>query len=432
MPFLTFYFALLLCLLLIGLFAASEAALAATNRVRLRHLLRAQNDGEDGATPTGGMDADAQRFIATVTVAANIPLLAAAAFSLCLATYRYGASWQTILVCGGVAIMTISLFQITPRLLVSQPGALERLWWIKPARLIVALLGPPVALMMNAGRLVLAPLGLAQSHAQREEAGPGDEAAHTEELRDLVQSAQDSGAIGEKGRELIESIFVFGDTRVHDVMTPRTEIVALSQDSEPERVLDSLQESGFSRLPLYEGDADSIVGILHIKDVLKQLGDENNLVASALMRAPLFLPESRKIDAALAEMRAARTHLAVVIDEFGGTAGLVTVEDILEELVGEIVDEHDTKTDEPLVILDESHAIVDARLHADDLKSDWDLALPTGEFDTVAGFMIEQLGRELAQDDVVELSHAELRVHSMREGRPEKILITKKGQSGED
>jgi CBS domain containing-hemolysin-like protein len=138
------------------------------------------------------------------------------------------------------------------------------------------------------------------------------------------------------------------------------------------------------------------------------------------------VPESQKIDEALAAMRAQRTHLAIVMDEFGGTAGLLTVEDILEELVGDIADEHDHKADDPLVILDEQTALVDALLHTEDLEELWDLTLPTGEFDTVGGFMIEQLGKALVAGDRLELPNAVLLVHSVRGRRPKKILITRK------
>jgi putative hemolysin len=248
-----------------------------------------------------------------------------------------------------------------------------------------------------------------------------------EEIRDLVETAQASGVIEEGGKELIESIFDFGDTRVHEVMIPRPDILALPVTSSVEEVLDALQESGFSRVPLHEGSVDRIAGILHAKDVLRALSrGEVEFSVQSLMRPPVYVPESRKIDEALALMRAERTHLAIVIDEYGGTAGLLTVEDILEELVGEIADEHDSREEAPLQIIDENMAIVDALLHTDDLHDQWDVLLPTGEFDTVGGFMIEQLGRALACNDRVELPNATLVVLSLRGGRPKKIRIDRK------
>ncbi|HEX8236853.1 MAG TPA: hemolysin family protein [Abditibacteriaceae bacterium] len=439
------YIALIFCLLLVALLAASEAALAASNRVRLRHMLQAQasQSGDDhGAVQllSNELSGDAQRFIATVTIAANMPLLAAAALTVWLAQNRYGRDWIALLLIGAVAFATISIFQITPRLLMSRPGALERLWWVRPARFLVAILRPPVSLLIVLGTILLRLFGLMPSRrAAGSEERTRDRARDDEdesvavavggapEIRDLVESARESGAIEESGRELIESIFTFGDTRVREVMIPRPDILGLPVDASVNRVLDALQESGYTRLPIYEENIDRVVGVLHAKDVLRALGrGENAFVAQGLMRPALYLPESQPIDEALATMRSKRTHLAIVIDEYGGTAGLLTVEDILEELVGDIADEHDQRVENPLQIVDENTAVVDAGLHTDDLEEDWDLPLPTGEFDTVGGFMIEQLGRALVVGDRVETPGATLTVQSVRGRRPKRILIIKK------
>ncbi len=419
---------LFVCLLLVGLFAASEAALAATNRVRLRHLLRLQNSEDSGAAGflSSELSGDAQNFIATVTIAANIPLVAAASLVLWGSFDHFrdenghiGA--PAFAISAGIALVTVALFQIAPRLLVSAPGALEKLWWVRPARIFVAILRPLVSLMLWLGRLILTPTGLLEA------AKPvSEEQSNDEEIRDLVEAADAGGAL-EETRELIESIFTFGDTRLHEVMIPRPDIVALPQTATPAQVMATFEETGLSRLPLYEDSIDRVAGILHIKDVLACLGvGKPEFSPLELLRAPLYLPESQKIDGALAAMRAQKTHLAIVIDEFGGTAGLLTVEDILEELVGEIADEHDRREEEPLVVLDEQTALVDARFHTDDLAQRWNLALPTLEFDTVGGFMLEKLGREVRLGDKLELPDALLRVHSMRGRRPRKIMIVKR------
>ena len=408
---------LFVALLLVALFAASEAALAATNRVRLRHLLRNQSDDNAATTPSD-LSRDAQSFIATVTIAANIPLVVAACLALWLGLDYFGktgAIWMSV----GIALLTVALFQVTPRLLVSAPGALERLWWLQPARLLVAVLRPGVAILLWIGRLVLAPLGLL------DEPRATDAATGDEEIRDLVEAAGAKGALSES-RELIESIFTFGDTRVYEVMIPRPDIIALPLEANAAQVIQIFEETGASRLPLYEESIDQIVGILHVKDVLAQLKDgQRDFEPRLMLRAPLYVPETQKIEAALAAMRAQKTHLAIVIDEFGGTAGLLTVEDILEELVGEIADEHDRR-DESLAILDEHTALADARLHASELEEAWGLALPFDEFDTIGGIMIEKLGRELKVGDRLELPNALLTVYSTRGRRPHRIHIVRR------
>jgi len=410
--------ALVVCLVLVGLLAASEAALAATNRVRLRHLLRAQS-GEDGGNAqilSSELGRDAQNFIAGVTLAANLPLVIAAALALWLGESGFGRSGALIFSLL-TALAALAVFQIVPRLLVSAPGALEKLWWVRPARFLLALTRPLVFLLLWLGRLLLAPL-LAPP------ARPTDD-QNEAELRELVESADPRGELSQS-RALIESIFTFGDTRVHEVMIPRPDIVALPQTATADQARALFQETGLSRLPLYGSSIDEVVGILHVKDVLRQLGEGRfDFSPRSLAREPLYLPESQKIGDALSRMRAAKNHLALVMDEFGGTAGLLTVEDVLEELVGEIADEHDRRDEESLVVLDERTAIADARLHTDDLHERWDVALPSGKFDTVGGFVIEQLGREARLSDVVEAPGARLSVYSLRGRRPRKIKIEK-------
>ena len=432
MEFLIIYIALFGCVLLVGLFAASEAALAATNRVRLRQLLRAgaSSESEHGAgerAPTDELSSDDQRFIATVTLAANVPLVAASALTLWVARESSPAPLQVLGISVVGACLVVSLFQVAPRLLAAYSSS-NRLWWVGPARAIVRLLKPIVSLMVSLATLILTPLGLLPS-APRPSSNEGG-LEHADEIRDLVESAQDSGIFEESG-ELIENIFTFGDTRVHEVMLPRPDIVGLPEASSWDDVFDTLHSSGLSRLPIYEGSVDHVVGVLHAKDLLKTLGERDSLDGLSVpdvMREALWVFESTKIDEALEMMRARRSHLALVADEFGGTAGLLTVEDILEELVGEIADEHDAPSDEPLTILDDDRALASALLHVDDLKQQWNLDLPPSEADTVGGFVIERLGRAPAAGDRVETEHAILTVHALRGRRPKTILIQRKAQ----
>ncbi len=363
----TLLIALAGCLFLVALFAASEAALAATNRVRLRHLLQmhAADENNTAQMLSSQLSGDAQKFIATVTIAANLPLLAAAAITLWLAEERFESEAQVIGWCAVIALAVIAFGQIAPRLLVERPGTQVRLWWVRPARFLVLILSPPVALMLFIGALILRPLGISRAEPMLAiDEVSDDEGEHG--IRELVENAQASGLIEAGNRELIESIFDFGDTRAYEVMTPRPDMVALPVECRAAQLLDTLQRSGHSRIPLYEENVDRVIGIAHARDVLARLGrGETDFVPRELMRAPLFMPESKKIDEAFTAMRAGQTHLAIVIDEFGGTAGVLTVEDILEELVGEIADEHDFKVDEPLVKLDENSALADARLHTE-------------------------------------------------------------------
>ncbi len=433
-------FSLFLCLILVALLSASEGFLAATNRVRLQQWLQMRTGSSphsDDADEVVGLSDDTQRFIATVTIAASVPFLAAAALCAHWFLARFGASAGAFAVCVALGLAVVAVFQMAPRALVSRGGRTSEgreesargAWWFLPARVLVAFLRPPVALLMFLGALLLRLLGMAQSSTRwRETSARSDERSeeNDEEIRDLVESAHDAGALEDDGRELLESIFSFGDTRVSEIMVPRPDIFALPLESAPEWVLDALQSSGFSRVPIFQNDLDHIAGVLHVKDILGLWanGTRDFRVESA-MRPALYVPETQKIDEALARMQRAKTHLALVMDEFGGVAGLLTVEDILEELVGDIADEHDKREAAPLQILDEHSAIADALLHIEELRELWNLSLPTGEFDSVGGWMIEQLGRALVVGDCVEAPGATLTVHSMRGRRPHKIFIVR-------
>jgi len=430
---------LLASLLCIALFAASEAALGATNRLRLRRLLREQSEeNTDGVSATSDeLSVEAQKFVATVSIAASIPLLLVAVVSMELIIAQFGIGLEVGLLSGLCAIVITSLLQVAPRVLVARQSTLHTLWWVRLAQFLVFALRLPVGLLMGLGSLLLRPLGLLRAARRIQNGKPQNDAEADEEatrdlMEDLVESAQVAGILEAEEKELIASIFTFKDTTVHEVMIPRPDILSLSLQSTTEDILKCFQESGYSRLPIRDGDIDHIVGILHISDVLRSMSEQQTTLSPGeLMRKPIFIPESQKIDAAFSMLRNARTHLAIVTDEFGGTSGLLTVEDILEELVGEIADEHDRKVEEPLTILDDYSAVADGLLHIEDLKEEWGLALPTGEFDTVGGFVIEQLGRAPIVGDRIEVPNAVIIVQVVQGRRPHKILLHKKETVGE-
>jgi len=423
------YFCIALSLFLVAIFAASEGTLAATNRVRLRHLIRQNADEENSEAQylSIQLSSDDQRFIAGVTIAANIPLfIAAALFSWLLAQY-YQWNWTVALACILPALAVTALFQVTPRLALVRRMESESMWWIKPARWIFQLLRPVVYVMQELASLPLRPFG-SPEETQTAHSKDDEDDVQTAELRDLVETAKASGVIGDHGGRLIESIFDFGDTRVQEVMVPRTEIMALPVTSTWQEVAEVLQQTGYSRIPLFEESLDHIVGIIHVKDVLKMLHENSTAPLGDYMRAPVFLPETLKIDQALASMRNSRDHLVLAIDEFGGTAGLLTIEDIMEELVGEIADEHDQPAEVLFSPLNQTVAIIDGKLHVEDLEKLWNLELPEGDYDTVGGLVMDQLGRPPHTGDHIETPAAAFVVLSMHGYRPQKIKVIRRQQ----
>jgi putative hemolysin len=214
-----------------------------------------------------------------------------------------------------------------------------------------------------------------------------------EEIKVMVESAEESGEIEGDERELLHSVFEFTDTVAREIMTPRVDLDAKSISSDPKEVIKLIQETGHSRIPLYEDTDDQIVGIVHAKDILLEAmntGEAINL--RSLMRPALFVPENKSLHDLLREMRQARTQLAVVQDEFGGTAGIVTVEDIVEELFGDIVDEYDVE--EPSIQQLEGAYLVGGKMHVDDVNASLGSDFDSEEFDTIGGYVFGLFGRQ--------------------------------------
>jgi putative hemolysin len=214
-----------------------------------------------------------------------------------------------------------------------------------------------------------------------------------QEILDAVSEGELHGAVDEEQKEIIESVFELHDTHVSEIMTPRTDIVALAVGAPFDEVRQTIVRAGHSRIPVYEETLDHIVGVLYAKDLIRlKNGDEFDL--RQIMRTVPFVPETKTIDQLLRQFRQEKIHLAIVLDEYGGTAGLVTIEDILEELVGEIDDEYDRAVPPEMRRINDDTLEVDARVHVDDVNEELEIAIPdNGDYDTVGGFVFTTLGK---------------------------------------
>jgi CBS domain containing-hemolysin-like protein len=214
-----------------------------------------------------------------------------------------------------------------------------------------------------------------------------------QEILNVVSEGERHGAVDEEEKEMIESVIEMTDTRVEEIMTPRTEVVALPKDADLDTVLQTIRAKGHSRIPVYDGTIDTILGVLYAKDLLVR-GEESSLELATVMRKTLFIPESKPVRELLHEFQEQKVHIAVVLDEYGGTAGLVTIEDILEELVGEIRDEYDPTAPAELKRIDENTVEVDARMQIDDLNDLLRIELPEDEdYETIGGFVFSRMGK---------------------------------------
>lgn len=232
----------------------------------------------------------------------------------------------------------------------------------------------------------------------------GERLLTEEEIRNIVEESSKSGEIDESESEMIQNIFDFSDTTVDEIMTHRTEISALNIKSTKRQVLDYIQDEHFTRYPVYEKDIDHIVGTLHVKDLLKFTDSEDKFVLKDLLRSPIFIPDSKKTSELFKDMQKQKNHIAIVLDEYGGTAGLVTIEDLIEEIVGNIFDEYDDE-EEDIKILDDHTFIVNGLSNIDDVEDDLELDLPVEDFDTLSGFILGQLGRLPEVNEKIEFTY---------------------------
>ncbi|NIQ93724.1 MAG: HlyC/CorC family transporter, partial [Desulfuromonadales bacterium] len=212
------------------------------------------------------------------------------------------------------------------------------------------------------------------------------------ELQEIIEESEQDGIIREEEGEMLHSIFEFAETIVRESMVPRTDMICCAADAPLSEILEAIIESGHSRLPVYEGSADHIVGIVYAKDLLRFWGrPESEIDIGRLMRTPYFVPETKNIEELLHEFRSKRVHMAIAIDEYGGTSGLITIEDLIEEIIGDIQDEYDLE-EEMLIPQEDGAVLVDGRLNIEELEEYFDLEIPRDKFDTVGGYLFHLHG----------------------------------------
>lgn len=389
---------ILVLILINGLFSAAEIAIVSLREGRLAQI---------GATehPTAKiivqLKRDSARFLATVQVGVTILSSMASVLGGAVAATQLGPALRQLLpdllgpasetLALALTVSLLSYLSLVLGELVPKSIALrspERLAFLT-ARLVhgVGVLSQPLVRFLTFSTdLVLRALGV-PAHSQ-------ELLFSEEEVKHMVREGARLGIFDEAERQLIHSVFEFADTSVREVMVPRAEIVAVQQDAPLEDALRLFLETGFSRLPLFEGDLDHVVGIVHLKDVSRELQTAQRRPLRNLAHPPLFVPDSMQISDLLRELQARHLHMAIVVNEFGTVVGLVTIEDLLEEIVGEIRDEFDTDEEQPLQEMTDGSLLVHGSLPLDELTERYELPFrSTPDYRTVAGLVLARLKR---------------------------------------
>jgi CBS domain containing-hemolysin-like protein len=366
--------------LVAGVLASLEVALSRVSRVRVEELVREQRRG---APRLQQVLADPPRSLNLLLLLRMLLELAAVGVVVAWCVDRIDGSAGVVL---AVAVMTVVLYVLVgvgPRTIGRQQAEGVALAGAPVVHVLTRVFGPLPRLLILLGNAITPGKGFRE--------GPF---ASEAELRDLVEIAQERGVVERRERDMINSVFELGDTLVREVMVPRTDVVTIERGKTVSQAMNLLLRSGFSRVPVVGDNADDVLGVVYLKDLVPRERSEGGaaLKVEEVMREPVFVPDSKPVDELLREMQGELGHIAVVVDEYGGNAGLVTIEDVLEEIVGEIQDEFDQEAP-PVEDVDEETRRVTARLPVDDLAELYGVDLPEEDAETVGGLLASALGR---------------------------------------
>lgn len=410
-------------------FAMARSALINMRRPRLVEL---EQKGVTSARAIQELTENSGRLLATAEVGALLGLVFAtgiAAWGFVPAVFDWLVSldlvfvppevWQIIaflIVMFAGALFLFVFGRLVPEALAVRYTEPLALALIRPMQVVSVLLSPLVRFAVVLSNLLSIPMG----GQKRESASLVTE----EEIKTMVDAGEEEGLIHEDEKEMILSVLDFGDTVARQVMVPRIDMTALDVNTPFDEALDLVVSAGHSRVPVYHGSIDEIVGILYAKDMLKMLRDGKKPPLEQMRRQVLFTPESKRVSELLQELQKTRVHVSIVVDEYGGTAGLVTIEDILEEIVGEIQDEFDAEEPESMPLPNGAGYILDAGMNLEDASDLLKLELPRGESDTLGGFIYDQLGKVPEVGETVNWSDAIFEVLSVSDRRILKVKVT--------
>jgi putative hemolysin len=352
----------------------------------------------------------------TLRFGRNAALLLGVALLFMWTSTRFGTEWRTFIITALVALALIGVLEGLPQLVVARQSERWALVFAPLVRVLRVLFLGPAWLLDRPGAL-LARLSPASA--------PVEEDEDQQDLLRLVELEESNGAIEKEERQMIRGVIKLVDTTSREIMVPRVYISAVDTNATMKDVERVIVERGYSRIPLYEETIDNIVGVIYAKDVLQYLAEGRTPESlKALARPPYFIPETKKVDELLTELRQNKIHIAIVVDEYGGTAGLVTTEDILEEIVGEIEDEYDVE-EAPIERVSEHEAVLDARVGIEALNEMFNLDIPNEDYDTVGGIIFTELGRVPVAGDEVRVDGISLHVLSVIGRRIKKVRVTK-------
>ena len=420
---------LVILILLNAYFAATEIAFISLNDAKIE---RDAKEGNKKAKQILKMLKSPSKFLATIQIGITLAGFLSSAFASDAFADKLAPVLNNLVpaisleVWRGVSIVLITIIlsfftlvfgELVPKRLAMKYYEKISYATIGVIRGISVITAPFVKLLTASTNMVSKIFGVGESE---------EEVVTEEEIKMMIAEGEEKGTIEQGERQLLNNVFEFNDIIVSEIMTPRTDMYAIDINDKIEDVLDEIDEFKYSRIPVYEENVDDIKGILFVKDILKPLKDNEKIEIDNIIREPYFVPESKDIDELFKEMQQNKVQMAIVIDEYGGTAGLITMEDIIEELVGNIFDEYD---DEEIDVkkIDENTYIVSGLLTSYELKKVFGIEIPEGDYETLSGYLLDRLGRIPDENEhpVIEDEKLTYKVEEMEDKRIKYVKVCK-------
>ncbi|MDP6042917.1 MAG: hemolysin family protein [Dehalococcoidales bacterium] len=410
----------ILCLLLSAFFSSSETAFVALQRIRVKHMVE---NNVKGARRVARMIERPEKLLSTILLGNNFVNVAAAALGTAVAIELWGDQRGVLIATVGVTVLLLIFAETTPKTFATQHPERLSLIFARPIELIAWLFTPfVITLSWIASEFTRLIGGRAVPRSLASE----------EEIRTMISVGHKEGTMEEAEAEMLHKVFEFGDRPVREVMVPRPEVIAIEQGSKMGDFLTLYTEFPLSRFPVYQENMDNVVGILSVKDVLMAQAKGTITARSTideLVRPPYFTPETKRINELFTEMRDKNYRMCVVVDEFGGTAGIASLTRLVEEIVGPVGDEL-AEVEKEYEVINEYTFQIDGSMRIEEANEEMELELPEGAYETVAGFVLHLLGYIPKLNEQLRYKGSKLVITEMRGLKIEKILLTKEKQPG--
>ncbi|WP_246637646.1 hemolysin family protein [Crassaminicella profunda] len=405
---------LIILLFLSGVFSSAETALTSMNIIKIKQL---QNKGKKDAEVLERLMHKTPKILATILIGNNIVNIAATAIATELTFKIISGKNATVVATMVMTVLVLIFGEITPKTYSSHYPEKVAIKLGKPLEILSFVFYPILKILTAITNFIIKLFG---GDIQRTKVLVSEE-----EIKTLVDVGEEAGIIERDEREMINSIFEIGDIEVTEVMVPRIDMIYLEEESTLEEALNVVMEYGYSRIPVIKDTIDNVVGILYAKDLLiYSKKNPSDFEILKLIRGAYYVPESKKVSDLLKEMQKEKTHMAIILDEYGGTLGLVTIEDILEEIVGDILDEYDNEI-EFIEHLEENALIVNAKASIEEINEILAVNLPEEEYESIGGFVFNLLGRVPVKGDEMELGDIKIKVLNVQNRRIKQLEIKK-------